>query len=710
MKKFTPMAVCLLIAGAITGTASAKDLYVSATGNNANDGLSAATAKRTLTALDAIIQPNDVVHVSGILGMNNEVPADFNPSVGYGAGDLNDVGGVFVSHDSGKKLGFNLASRGSRNWKGITFIGEDPENDGFSGDGKWGHFIIRGSEDGGYTFKNLCFVDGISNLDGGTIYIKDEAYVNFENCVFRNNHPDWSLYKLEGNAWKGQGGSSERGGCLRTEANCVVNVDKCLFENNINRQGGAILITGTANSKDINTGGVTITNSTFTNNTAFCFDDPEQYVDNSNGGAIGIWSLFSACFVKIDHCVFDSNVTWNNGGAIYILDNVKYGHYCDITISNSAFFYNESERGGALQYANYADGPMERKEYLTKTKNVNLINCTFANNHARTDGGAILLWGAMSDSTQPDYPQDSFRMVNCTVIGNSTEGNAGHGAGYKEMSRAGDGEAFGQIGNANRYFYNNLMENNYALESSELSDFTTPEIYGHNMENNYVGRFVVLGGISVEEFLAVVNDAEGVKETTVHSYSGEQLGDNFFHVASDPVATAVYDMSGFAVPGVALPDGSPVKTGGDIAYLTLDPKEYPVPSHPDGLYFVRSGYDISKTDALGFARPEGTCAAGASEYDVTTITPYMDGSMDLPYLTEGGDSQLVMTLAPGKAVKITRSGDIVAAEGAMLEAYTIAGVKVAASAEALDLSALAAGIYVVKATTADGTAAVKVVK
>lgn len=705
MKKFTSMAACLLMAGTVPFTASAKDLYVSAQGDDSNDGLTSATAKKTLTALDAIIEKNDVVYVSGILNLDNEVPADFNPAVGYGAGDLNDLGGVFVSHDGGKKLGFNIASRGSKNWQGITFIGGDREEDGFSGGGKWGHFILRGKNEGGTTFKNLCFVDGISNQDGGTIYIKDEAIATFDNCVFRNNHPDWEkTYKLEDKAWKPANNASERGGCLRMENNCVVNINNCLFESNINRHGGAVMITGTANGTN-NTGGVTITNSQFIGNTAWCFDDPEQYLDNSQGAAIEVWSLNGDCYLKVDHCLFDSNKVWNNGGAIYVYDNILYGHYADIIVSNSAFYYNEAERGGALQISNFANGAMERKEYLTKTKNINLLNCTFVGNNARTDGGAILYWGAMTDPTQPDYPQDELRMVNCTLIGNSTEGNAGHGAGYKEMNRSGDNEPFGKIGNANRFFYNCLMENNYALQSNETSDFTTAELFGHYMDNNYIGRIVVLGGASVEEFLSVVNDGEGV-EATVEGYSGEELGENFFYVADDPTASGIYDMSGFIVAGVALPDGSELKTVGSVKWLELADREVAIPNTADKTV-LRSGYDITKADALGFNRPDGTCAVGASEFSVSEITPYLDGSIDLPYLS--GDVSGVTAVETGN-IRVVRNGDIISAVGTELVVYGLSGQKLASASDSFNLSALSSGIYMIEARSAEGTAVVKVIK
>ena len=464
------------------------------------------------------------------------------------------------------------------------------------------------------------------------------------------------------------------------------------------------MITGTANGTN-NTGGVTITNSQFIGNTAWCFDDPEQYLDNSQGAAIEVWSLNGDCYLKVDHCLFDSNKVWNNGGAIYVYDNILYGHYADITVSNSAFYYNEAERGGALQISNFANGAMERKEYLTKTKNINLLNCTFVGNNARTDGGAILYWGAMTDPTQPEYPQDELRMVNCTLIGNSTEGNAGHGAGYKEMNRSGDNEPFGKIGNANRFFYNCLMENNYALQSNETSDFTTAELFGHYMDNNYIGRIVVLGGASVEEFLSVVNDGDGV-EATVEGYSGEELGENFFYVADDPTASGIYDMSGFIVPGVALPDGSDLKTAGSVKWLELADREVAVPNTADKTVF-RSGYDITNADALGFNRPDGTCAVGASEFSVSEIIPYLDGSIDLPYLSEEGNG--VASIKEGN-LKVVRNGDIVSAAGASLGIYSLSGQKVASAANSFNMSALPAGIYMIEARSAEGCAVVKVIK
>lgn len=709
MKTFTNLAASLLLIGGVSGSAMAKDLFVSATGNDNNDGLSEATAKKTLTALDAIIEKNDIVHVSGILNIANEVPADFNPSAGYSGSDLNNIGGAFVSHDGGKKLGFNIASRGSNNWHGITFVGKDRDSDGFSGDGKWGHFIIRGKEKGGTTFKNLCFKDGIANLDGGTIFIKDEAIVNFENCSFSNNHPDWEkTYKLEGNAWKPNGTASERGGCIRTENNCVVNIDGCWFENNINRHGGAIMITGTS-SGIVNTGGVTITNTSFVNNSAWCFEDPEQYLDNTQGAAIEVWTLNTDCYLKVDHCIFDGNKVWNNGGAIYIYDNILYGHYADITISNSSFFYNEAERGGALQIANFANGAMERKDYVTKTKNVNLVNCTFVNNSARTDGGAILYWGALTDPTQPDYPKDEFRMVNCTLIGNSTNGNAGHGAGYKEMNRSGDSEAYGKVGNANRYFYNNLIENNYAIESNELSDFCTPELFGHYLDNNYIGRIVITdGSSSVSDFLSVVNDGEG-STSNINNYSGDQLGgENIFYVANDPVATGLYDMSGFIVPGVALIDDSELKTAGNTKWLKLDDREIAIPNNTSKSV-TRSGYDISKSDGLGFARHDGSCAVGASEYDVTTITPYLDGSIDLPYLSDqsSGISKINSDI---NKLNLTISGNIISAENAVISIYNLSGARIVFGHNSVNISSLVSGVYIVKAQSSKGSSVAKIAK
>lgn len=708
MKKITNLAMILMLAGLSSGTAMAKDIYVSATGDDNNDGLSAATPVKTLTRVNDFIEMEDVIHISGLLDMRNEVPADFDPSKGLGAGELAAAGGRWVSHDNGKKIGFNICGRDGNLWQGLTFIGEDPENDGFNGNDEVGFFIIRGQNRGGTKFINLSFQNGVANPDGGTIYAKDEAVLTFDNCVFRNCHPDWANFTLDGNAYKAKG-NDNRGGAIRIEANTVATITDCLFENNINCYGGGIMITGTTRSKDgfdNHTGGVNIYNTRFLNNSAYgCVDgDENNYVDGTNGGAICVWSLNQSAYVNIDHCLFDGNKTFNNGGAIYLFDNVAYGHYQDVTISNCAFYNNYSERGGALEIKN--NGGMPEPKGYTKNIRCKILNTTMAYNTAKNDGGAILLWGGCTGDSS--YPQDELTMVNCTIYGNQTMGNAGHGAGYKEMKD----DNYGNTDLVNRNFYNCIFENNIAPsagDTGEYSDFTTALI-GLNMANCYMGRPVIIGGTSVEDFMGTLNNGDGAINI-IHTYTGEKIGDEgIFMLASDDVAPNVYDYSGNMVPFIPLPDGSDLINAGDVNYLTRE--ESTITTSDKNATLPVLGFDITKADQLGFARQSGKCSIGAAEAPVSTIVNdgYLEGK-ELPYISgEEGGSSLIESISADAGLNVTREGNVFKAEGCQLAVFSISGQLVANGNNLVNADNLEKGIYIIKVTNKTETRSIKVIR
>ena len=708
MKKITHLATVLLLAGVTTGPAMAKDIYVSATGDDSNDGLSAVTPVKTLTRVNDFIEMEDIIHISGLLDMRNEVPAGFDSSKGLGAGELAAAGGRWVSHDNGKKVGFNICGRDGNLWQGLTFVGEDPENDGFNGYDEVGFFIIRGQNRGGTKFKNLSFQNGVANPDGGTIYAKDEAVLTFDNCVFRNCHPDWANFTLDGNAYKAKG-NDNRGGAIRIESNTVATFNSCLFENNVNCYGGALCITGTTRSMssvDTNTGGVSFYNTQFLNNSAYgCVDgNDDNYVDGSHGGAICVWSLNQSAYVNIDHCLFDGNKTANNGGAIYLFDNVTYGHMQDITISNSAFYNNYSGRGGAIEIKNYGGMP-EPKGY---TKNIfcKILNSTLAFNTAKEDGGAILLWGGCTGDSS--YPQDELTMVNCTVYGNQTMGNAGHGAGYKEMKD----DNYGNTDLVTRNFYNCIFENNIAPsagDTGEYSDFTT-SLIGLNMAHTHIGRPVIIGGVSVDEFMETLNDGDGAINI-IHTYTGEKIGDEGrFVLASDEIAPYVYDYSGYMVPFIPVPDDSDLINAGNVNYLTR--AESTITTSDKNATLPVLGYDISASDQLGFARQDGKCSIGSAESSVNTIVNdgYLEGE-ELPYLSgNGGPSSVINTISGTTNLEIMRNGNIIIAEDAELKIYSISGQLVLTGNNMVNIEYLEKGIYLVKALNASESNTIKIVR
>ncbi len=65
----------------------------------------------------------------------------------------------------------------------------------------------------------------------------------------------------------------------------------------------------------------------------------------------------------------------------------------------------------------------------------------------------------------------------------------------------------------------------------------------------------------------------------------------------------------------------------------------------------------------------------------------------------------IADIAAASAPVISFDGSVVAADGSTIELYSLAGVKVAAAASSLSVENIPAGIYIVRATAADGTSA-----
>lgn len=706
MKNFTQSLVTMLLVGLTSGSALAKDVYISQSGDDANDGLTATTAVKTLTRLNDVIAKKDIVHVSGMIDMSAEKPADFTPAAAKWT-----EGGKWMSVSAdGKYQGFNISSRDNTKWQGITFIGEDPVSDGFDGNEQVPLFLFRGKNENGTIFRNLGFVNGISNINGGTLVFRDEAVVEFDNCYFFNNHPDWNDYEPDANnLWKVKSGvsASEKGGCVRSEGNCVLTFNNCLFENNINRQGGAICLTGTAKDRT-RSGEVKIYNTTFRNNTAYgCVNgDDTSILDNTKGGAIAVYALNQEIYLDIDHCIFDGNCTKNEAGAIWLYDNTKYGHYCDVTITNSAFYKNESNTGGAIEIC-HTNSLWDDKDYACCQK-VKIANTTFSQNRAYSNGGAILLWGASTNQNHANYPKTELWMVNCTVVGNYTDGNGGHCAGYKEM----DNGEYAKIDNADRHFYNCLFEGNLALHGGskqENSDFHTAFL-GQDIRNCYFGRIYVAGGMSVEDYIGSLEHAG----TIVHSYSGNDVdGTNEYYVANDDYAPGIYDYTvdnENVVPFIPLPTDSPLKTAGDPSLLTLAAMDVENPAKA-GVAHPMKGFDITKADQLGFARENGKCAIGASEANVDHIIEnYLEDANELPYLKGDDNTTDIKTIIGDTASILTREGDEFIAEDAVISVYSIAGTVVASGNNRVSVANLAPGVYVVKAVSAEGSSAQKFIR
>lgn len=364
------MVVLMLL---FSGNAMAKDVYLSSTGSDENDGKTAETAWATLekAAARGTFNAGDVLHVSGTIKVN------------------------------ALTVNAHLAS-------GATIVGEDPTKDGFDVQGNCGVLCFNNSR---LIIKNLFFRNANTGLVTGQ---------------------DWS------------------GGSVITGRPLALEIDNCIFENNVtdcankNKPSGAIYVGGTtANNYEIY---LKVTNSKFIGNKA-----------NVNGGAICVADNVP---VTIENCVFKDNVSEDNGGALYI-KNVK-----SLTVKQCAFIGNKalgtsstSKCGGAVDIAlNDANNALALEAYTFQ-------GCTFYDNYALANGGAI----AVSYENVPNTEGNvSLNIVNCTIVGNTTGGSLDNAAGINVYNKA----KF-TVNIVNTILERNLAKSNSTLYS-DVNFGTTP--------------------------------------------------------------------------------------------------------------------------------------------------------------------------------------------------------------------------------------------
>lgn len=693
MKTFIKNLYAMIAVGLVSGSVSAKDIYIAADGNDSNSGLSASSPRATLTSLNDIIEAGDIVHVSGMIDLTKEM------DLTDGQVDNKQTWGHWFTDGAGKQSGFYL--NGSNNpsnspWKNITFVGEDPAKDGFDGKEKTRHFYVRGdNKNTTVTFKNLSLINGLSPMEGaGSIFIHDNGFVEIDNCVFDNNHTDFApLYVADGET-SIKGTNSERGGAINMQTGHLT-ISNSTFTNNIARRGGAFCVTG---------GQVKVTNTNFTGNGGANIPGFDSYLlDNTRGGAVCLWPLNVELHASFDHCNFIENSVWNMGGAMLLHSNSAGCNLLDVVVTNSAFIGNESVNGqaGAIMFHNEAN--MGNSDDKCKNIIFTIANSSIFENKAKVEGGAIYLNGGLKG--------DVLRMVNCTMANNITSGNAGHGGGLTEKE---NNETF-TPDNVDRYFYNCLFEHNTAPTASngagEYADFTTKLGYQYS-HNTHIGR-VVGQGISQEDFFAALNNGEG-SETFTFNTSVGNIGDeeNTFIIPDENLN--YYQFSYGNLPFINLNEGSEALTRGDVAYLKMDP--YKVKS-TSGKEFNVQGYDISATDQAGFKRPEGSCTIGAMEatledmVDDSTGDSYFNGK-PLPYIEDNEQAGITSPVISGEGnvCDINVTNNVITATGAIIELYNISGGKIATSTETINISQLASGLYIVRASVGGASKSIKIAK
>ena len=318
--------------------------------------------------------------------------------------------------------------------------------------------------------SDSAFVEGIiikraATIEGNGITIDGNhlsriLQVSGENVTIRNiNFVNGETDEYSGGAilWQGKYGS----------------LSDCGFINNTALVGGALMMMA-ANT--------TVSNCTFINNYAIS--------QNTRAGGAIYWYSDNA---TINNCTFKDN-SGKLGGAIHM-------YYSSGTISDSVFINNTAKQGGGAIYTEEIDGAI----YGFGSHNyLNIKNCTFEDNHAEMDGGAINLYGSanctvsdcnfVNNTADDGGAFDADGLMNNTVSNcNFTNNKAGYNGGAIFWISAN-----GSVSNCN--FTDNEAENGGAI-FWYLNDGS---ITGSNFINNtanYGGAVDGKGNVANSKFI-----------------------------------------------------------------------------------------------------------------------------------------------------------------------------------------------------------------
>ena len=226
---------------------------------------------------------------------------------------------------------------------------------------------------------NITFSNCFSNASGGAIFLSPHSNLTLKNCIFKSN----SVYNSNGGAVIGQSSTNIN------VFNCIFDNNTCIRESNLEwvkfkaGMGGAFLVSMDSNLE--------IYDSTFKNNyghvsiiLVISFDEGDNFKQSTFLAKNCLFEnntspSHTAIYIdergkgEISDCVFKNNHVTYMGGTI-TLESTAY-----TLIRNCSFEENHVVKGGALNIVPFAD----------YQSTVDIIDCSFLNNYASVNGGAI---------------------------------------------------------------------------------------------------------------------------------------------------------------------------------------------------------------------------------------------------------------------------------------------------------------------------------
>jgi hypothetical protein len=271
---------------------------------------------------------------------------------------------------------------------------------------------------------NLTLVNGAINDSGAAIYSSPNSLLTIDTCNFLNNMANpplpsggngydngggaifmygstlsvnnssfisntttnssgGAIHTLRGNmavtysSFKGNKATGFQGGAIYNDGGAqgggILNIQNSTFDSNSGYGQGGTVYSYMYGGSDL----MTITNSNFTNNTAF----PDSS-GGSNGGALN----FGSGKLTVTGSLFANNVTTGHGGAIFAFEDVA--GRLNLTIANSTFTGNDAKQKNypTTSYNGTGDGGALS---ISGSLPFHIINTTIANNHAGWLPGSI---------------------------------------------------------------------------------------------------------------------------------------------------------------------------------------------------------------------------------------------------------------------------------------------------------------------------------
>ena len=432
MKKLLFLTALTLMAGNVM----ADDLYLSASGNDSNDGTSTTAAVATLGKALELAKNGDVIHVDGM---------------------VKSVSSLEVAGDN----------------RNLVFEGTDATNDGLDGDLQYR--IVRFTGGINVTFRNLSICNGrftpASGNEGGAA-IHSGGTIKLENCLIYNNqttvtaNAHGGAFRIGGNlilknceaydnagcgggvvemrggnltvencyfhdniakSWNGSYNGDARGGAIESCDVTTTKITGTRFENNTAyAHGGALDVIGTGSKNLI------LSECTFTNNYSGGSDDtfaqgsnvfPNGRNKQGNGGAFYANTAANDSNPidnynwLMEHVTFDGNSSGGQGGAVCTETKVNLT-MSDVVVKNNVCM----NAGGGGMFIKNQDGTFVIEN--SKILNNDAITGTYTRGNANSNNSNIGTIYANGGGIQFDQAKDVV-IRNCVIDGNACYANGG---------------------------------------------------------------------------------------------------------------------------------------------------------------------------------------------------------------------------------------------------------------------------------------------